>query len=65
MNGVEIAEQAKQIQPNIKFLYTTGYTENAIIHQGQLGAGANLINKPYQRTELLERVRKVLDIKDD
>jgi PAS domain S-box-containing protein len=65
MNGVEIAEQAKQIQPNIKFLYTTGYTENAIIHQGQLGAGANLINKPYQRAELLERVRKVLDNKDD
>jgi len=61
MNGVEIAEQAKQLQPNIKVLYTTGYTGNAIIHQGKLDPGVNLINKPYLRAELLERVRTLLD----
>ena len=61
MSGVQIAAQAKDIQPNIKVLYTTGYTESAIVHQGQLDPGVTMVNKPYRRAELLEKVRAMLD----
>jgi len=61
LNGVEIAAEAKRIQPNIKVLYTTGYAENDVVEQGQLDRGMTLVSKPYRRTELLEKVRAVLD----
>ena len=65
MNGVEIAEQAKQLQPNIKVIYTTGYAENSVVHNGKLDPGVTLVSKPYRRAELLEKVRQILDQKDD
>ncbi len=60
MNGVDIAERAKQIQPNIKVVYTTGYTETAAVHNGTLDATAVLISKPYRRAELLDKIQLVL-----
>ena len=51
---------AKRLQPDIKVLYTTGYAENAIVHNGKLDAGTTLVNKPYQRAELLRKVRQIL-----
>jgi two-component SAPR family response regulator len=53
MNGVEIAEQAKQLQLNIKVIYTTGYAENSVVHNGKLDPGVTLVSKPYRRAELL------------
>ena len=61
MNGVEIAEQAKQIQPNIKALFTSGYAEDSIVHSGGLDVDVNLVSKPFHRADLLERVRAMLD----
>ena len=61
MNGVEIAEQAKRLQPKIKVLYTTGYAASAVIHQGRLDPGATLVNKPCRRADLLEKVRAIFD----
>lgn len=61
MNGAEIAAEALRIQPGIKVLYTTGYSENAVIHHGQLDTGVTLITKPYQRVELLRMVRDLLE----
>ena len=61
MNGVKIAEQAKRLQPNIKVIYTTGYAENAFVHNGPLDPGITVVNKPYRRAELLEKVRAILD----
>lgn len=63
MNGVEIAKQAGEIQPNIKVIFTTGYTESSITHGGKLNQGISLLNKPYRRAQLLEKVRTVLDRK--
>ena len=60
MSGLDIAKEAKRLQPNIKVLYTSGYSENSVTHQGQIKPGETLINKPYRRMELLERVRAVL-----
>jgi PAS domain S-box-containing protein len=65
MNGVEIAARAKRLLPNIKTLYTTGYTENTVIHNGDLDPGVTLVSKPYRRNELLEKVRALLDSKSD
>ena len=61
MNGVEIAEQAQELQTTIKVLYATGYAENANVQVSKMVASGKLVNKPYLRTELLEKVRYVLD----
>ncbi len=64
LNGVEIAEEAKRIQPSIKVLYTTGYAENAFALQSQLDPAATLVSKPYRRVELLKKVRAILENSD-
>jgi len=61
MNGVDIATEAKRIQPGIKVLFTTGYAESAIVERGQLGPSETLVNKPYRRAELLEKVRSIIE----
>jgi CheY-like chemotaxis protein len=61
MNGLQIADAAKKMQPGLKVLYTSGYSQNAIVHHGRLDAGVELLSKPYRRSELAAKVRKVLD----
>ena len=61
MNGRELADMAKVIKPGLKVLFTSGYTENAIVHQGRLDAGVELLHKPYRRQQMSLKVRKVLD----
>jgi len=61
MNGVEIARQAQKLQASIKILYSTGYAENANVQVSKMVARGLLVNKPYLRAELLEKVRHVLD----
>ncbi len=60
MNGVEIAKLAKRMHPQIKILYTSGYTENAAMNADGFDPKSDLVNKPYRRNELLEKVRLVL-----
>lgn len=61
MNGRQLADSVKKTKPSLKVLYTTGYTENAVVHHGKLDAGVELLSKPYRRAELARHVRKVLD----
>ena len=61
MNGRQLAEQAHAIRPGLKVLYTSGYTENAIIHHGRLDPGVQLLSKPFRKVELARKVRAVLD----
>jgi hypothetical protein len=42
-------------------LYTTGYTRNAIVHQGRLAADVHLLNKPFTQQELAQKVRELID----
>jgi CheY-like chemotaxis protein len=61
INGRQLAEIALNKYPALKVLYTTGYTENAVVHHGKLDAGVELLSKPYRREDLARHVRIVLD----
>lgn len=63
MNGRVLAEAARKLRPFLKVLYTSGYTENSIVHNGRLDRGVKLLNKPYRRDQLAAQVREILDEK--
>ena len=60
MNGRELAKAALRRRPDLRVLYTSGYTENAIVHQGRLHPGVDLLSKPYRRQELALKLRAIL-----
>jgi DNA-binding LytR/AlgR family response regulator len=60
MSGAELAREAQRRRPGLKVLYTSGYTENAIVHQGRLDEGADLIEKPYRMAPLARKLRLIL-----
>lgn len=61
MTGADVARGAKAIQTDIKVLFTTGYARNAIVHQGRLDRGVQLLTKPFRYEDLATKVREVLD----
>jgi CheY-like chemotaxis protein len=61
MNGRQLADAARQIRPALGVLYTSGYSKDAIMHQGRLDPGINLLSKPYLRSELARMIRIALD----
>ena len=60
LNGPDLAKRAKALMPNIGVLFTSGYTQNAIVHGGLLDPGVELISKPYSREDLARKIRHVL-----
>lgn len=60
MNGPQLARRALELKPGLKVLYTSGYTENAIVHHGRLDPGVRLLSKPYNRRELATSIREIL-----
>ena len=61
VNGAKLATEACRRRPDLKVLFTTGYTRNAVVHNGVLDAGVELIGKPFTIEELAAKVREVLD----
>jgi CheY-like chemotaxis protein len=61
MSGRELANEAIRRRPGLKVLFTTGYTRNAIVHNGKLDHGVNLISKPFTYEQLAAKVRALLD----
>jgi two-component system NtrC family sensor kinase len=59
-NGRVLADKAVQRRPGLKVLYMTGYSRNAIVHQGRLDPGVSLIQKPFSQDMLASRIRKIL-----
>jgi signal transduction histidine kinase len=60
MNGRQLAIEARKRRPGLKVLYTSGYTENAIVHHGRLDAGVLLLTKPYVSSDLAQMLRAAL-----
>jgi len=61
MGGKDLADQLKIPRPDIKVLYTSGYTDNAIVHHGVLEPGIHFLQKPFSSNALSHKVREVLD----
>jgi PAS domain S-box-containing protein len=59
--GADVARAARLIRPDLKVLFTTGYARDAIVHQGRLAEGVELITKPFTYGDLARKVRDVLD----
>jgi CheY-like chemotaxis protein len=63
MNGRKLAEEALRRRPNLKVLFTTGYTRNAIVHNGTSDDGVELIVKPFTLEALAAKIAWVLGTK--
>ena len=61
MSGRELADQARKVQANLRVLYTSGYTRNAIVHGGRLDPGVEMITKPFTFEALARKVRDMID----
>jgi PAS domain S-box-containing protein len=61
LNGRQLVEAALKRRPSLKTLYTSGYTENAIVHHGRLDSGVLLLAKPYRKSDLAKMMRMALD----
>lgn len=60
MNGRQLADAARALRPGLPVLYTSGYAENAIVHNGQLDRGVHFLHKPYRKAELARKLRAAL-----
>jgi PAS domain S-box-containing protein len=60
MNGRQLADELQRRKPGLKVLFTSGYTENAIIHHGRLDTGVLLLAKPYRKSDMAAMIRKAL-----
>jgi signal transduction histidine kinase/CheY-like chemotaxis protein len=60
-NGRVLADKIRRIYPNLPVLFTTGYTRNAIVHQGRLDPDVQLLNKPFTQQDLARKIRELLD----
>ena len=61
MNGRQLVDEALKRRPSLKTLYTSGYTENAIVHHGRLDSGVLLLAKPYRKADLARMIRTALN----
>ena len=60
MNGRQLADEILKVRPSLRVLFTSGYTENAIIHHGRLDEGVLLLAKPYRKSDMAIMIRKAL-----
>jgi PAS domain S-box-containing protein len=60
MNGRQLADELQKSKPGLKVLFTSGYTEDAIIHHGRLDSGVQLLAKPYRKSDMADMIRKAL-----
>ncbi|HMA51429.1 MAG TPA: response regulator [Magnetospirillaceae bacterium] len=64
LNGRQLAEALHELQPSLPVIYTSGYTENAIVHHGRLDEGVTLLSKPYRADQLARAISDALQAKE-
>ncbi|ALN75318.1 PAS domain-containing protein [Aureimonas sp. AU20] len=60
MNGRQVADAARELRPGLKVLFVTGYAENAVLGQGNLEAGMQVVTKPFDMRALADRIRSMI-----
>lgn len=60
MNGRQVADATRQGRPNLKVLFVTSYTENAVLNHGPLDAGMEVITKPFDLTVMADCIRTII-----
>jgi len=65
VNGAKLAEEARRRRPDLRILFTTGYTRNAVVHNGVLDPGVEMIGKPFTLDGLAAKLRLVLETPRD
>jgi CheY-like chemotaxis protein len=60
VSGRVLADEALKRRPDLPVLFTTGYTENAIVHHGRLDPNVHLLTKPYTQKDLARKVHELL-----
>jgi PAS domain S-box-containing protein len=63
INGRQLVDEARHRRPGLRVMFTSGYARNAIVHQGRLDHGVELLTKPFTRAQLASRIRSVLDMR--
>lgn len=61
LNGRQLADEVRKRRPGMKVLFTSGYTENAIVHHGRLDPGVLLLAKPYRKSDLARMIRSAIE----
>ena len=61
MNGRQLADAARQLRPELKILFITGYAENAVVGNGHLEPGMAVLAKPFAMSSLANKVRDILE----
>ena len=60
ITSVELTRRARELRPRVAILFTSGYTENSIVHHGRLDPDVELLSKPYARDDLARKIRGML-----
>jgi DNA-binding LytR/AlgR family response regulator len=60
LNGRQLAEEARKLNPGLRVIFSSGYADSAVAHHGGLDQGVHLLNKPYRRSDLAKKVREAL-----
>ena len=61
MNGRQVADAARTLRPGLKVLFVTGYAENAVVGDGRLENGMEVITKPFATAALAQKIREIID----